>query len=145
MFQNHIWESTATIYMPSLYKGVTLSGDSPIPIEPSTGNANYSLALNKAGRYFLFFTTISTPSFYDLSVSSTKIDIFAADYVTPVIEVTKNVKIVFSVNYNTVIGGNSDYFLAAVYNQLAPVYTNVTISNMTASSGEMFPFLFINF
>lgn len=118
-----------------MYNGASLGGDTIIPLDPVTGNANFSLTLNQVSRYFLSFRIQSTPAQYDLSVTSDLIDVYPAGYTTPTIEVIRSVKLTFTADYNTVVGSKDVYFSAAIYNKLAPVYTNISFSDFVSTSG----------
>lgn len=121
--------------MPSMYSDVTLGGDTNIPLDPITGNANFSLSVDQPRRYYFTFRVVSTPADYDLTVTSQMIDIYPQSYVTPSISTTKSVQMTFVADFTSVVGSDDEYFAAAIFNILVPTYTNVTFSNFVVSQG----------
>ena len=136
MFQGHSWEVTASLYMSSLYDGVTLSGDTVTAIDPENATANFSLSVDQPGQYFFTFHVVSTPAQYDLTVISDAITIYPAGYVIPYPDVSRTVQMIFNADYTTVVGDDDEYFEVALYNQLAPAYPNVSISGKQATEGR---------
>ena len=91
ILQGRTWKCSASLYMPEMYKG-ELASTPVTTVNSASGKATFKdLRFTEPGRYFLQYKCVSDPKQYNNVFISDAINVFPAGYITPVVEVEKQV------------------------------------------------------
>ena len=127
----------ASISEPSNYRG-QLVGDVDVTIDLATARAQFSnLSINEAGIQYILEVQVTTvpSSAYDFSV---ELDSFNVE--DPGAEVhtgdAVTLTITFNADYSAIVSGKENLFIINFLNNIAPLYDNVTFSNVQVTEGE---------
>ena len=104
-------------------------------MDTDTAYAEMNMTLSEIGRYFIRFEVTSQPPEYDITITSSAIDVVEQSFLEEGFT-THRVMLTMDYNYNTYVAGEEDYFTAAVMNTLIVLYGNVTFSNVQVYSGK---------
>ena len=111
-----------------------------MPFDPTTGMAVFNdLRVTARGRYYLELRAVSTPAKYDATGVSSHVLVRPVGWMEFNIEVTKNVKIRFNVDYQSTLTGKEQYLEAAIQNEVHSSFsaTNVSVGSITFTQGEL--------
>ena len=124
--------------MPNNYLG-KLQGNLQVTFDLSTAQAHFQdLSMNRAGHHYVIEVNIWTvpASTYDFSVQVEPFDVMdsnAPEHVGKASRLTWR----FLADYEPVVAGLEELFIANFLNNIGPLYPNVTMSDVEISSGNV--------
>ncbi|KAJ8026005.1 Fibrocystin-L [Holothuria leucospilota] len=132
------WTASAALYMPSNYRG-SLEGVLNTTFDLSSARASLTdLSITESGVSYLIQVSVTTSpaSEYGFSQDLAAFDVIDPDAVIHTGE-TVTLTIRFDADYDTVVAGNEASLEIYFLNHIAPVYDNVTFSNVVISEGSI--------
>ena len=127
------------VHMPKFYQGQLIGNTSQI-VDHENGSAIFTnLSLSSRGSALLEVTFASQPAFYNITQITTVIKVQQSDYVEPNKTIERNLRIIFKVDYTTVIGDRADVFTATCASQINSLFSwpqNFTLYDFSVSEGK---------
>ncbi|XP_072027284.1 LOW QUALITY PROTEIN: fibrocystin-L-like [Amphiura filiformis] len=136
--KDFVWQAMASLYDPTIYEG-ELIGDVDVTFDLATAQAQFSnLFIDAAGyQYILEIQVITVPSSsYDFTVRTDPFDVVDPDTVVHTGEAS-TLTITFNADYDAIVAGKEDLFISTFLNNIAPMYPDVTITNVAVSKGSI--------
>ena len=120
--------------MPQLYYG-NMEGDNETSFYNVSGLATFgNLVFTEVGRYFISFHITSDPGDYDF-LYELEVDVLSVAHVNMVVEWSKELRVTFNEDYNSIVGQQNEYFGAMVSNYYSYMHDGVLIKGVTVSRG----------
>lgn len=136
-FKGLTWTASAALYMPSNYRG-SLEGVLNTTFDLSTARASLNdLSITESGVSYLIQVSVTTSpaSEYGFSQELAAFDVIDPDAVIHTGE-TVTLTLRFDADYDTVVAGKEASLEIYFLNHIAPLYENVTFSNVVISEGK---------
>ena len=139
LLQGYEWHAESSLYMPNNYLG-KLQGDLQVTFDLDTAQAHFQdLTIDRAGHHYIIEVNIWTvpASTYDFNVQVETFDVMdrnAPDHGGKASRLTWRLL----ADYEEVVGGLEELFIANFLNNIGPLYPNVTMSDVEISSGKFY-------
>lgn len=130
------WSATASLYLPSNYRG-QLTGQKTVAVDLSTGVATFSdLVLDNTGFGYILSVDVFAVNTqeYSFSVQLEPFDVTARDVVPPTGS-SVTVTLRFDADYS-IVEGKESAFVTNFRNKVGYRYTNVSLSDFQVSKGQ---------
>ncbi|CAH1788932.1 unnamed protein product [Owenia fusiformis] len=140
-WKGHTWSATVTLLNSDEVFGTLVVTDPLATFDVNSGIAVISgriIDVEEPTRVFLDIHVISEPSDYDFTVISPHVDVMPVGY-QPISEDTrKKIKLLFDADYDSIVAGREELFIATVYNHFMPKYYEKTsLTGWTTRKGSI--------
>ncbi|CAH1801127.1 unnamed protein product [Owenia fusiformis] len=140
-WKGHTWNATMTLLNSNEVSGTLVVTVSPATFDVNSGIAVISgriIDIEAPTRIFLEIHVVSEPSDYNFTVISPYVDVMPVGYQPISEDNRKTIQLYFDADYDSIVAGREDLFIATLYNHFMPkYYKKASFTGWTTSKGSI--------